>query len=198
MKYLNVVIVGLLCSALLVLPVGCSVSQAKINTVVTDISTWTPVIAADATALLTDIASFAPADAATIQNAVTVINSDSTALTALCKQYLAAPSPTLMTQIAALIGTLATTDRDAMLAVLQVKNPQSQATAKGILTTIATAVTILSGYLQSVNVQPSASTTAALEQLKLYVDRAPMERALAQLKAQHVAPQYVTLAQLGY
>ena len=198
MKYANVVLIGLLCSALMVAPVGCSVSQAKVNTVVTDIANWTPVIASDASALLTDIASFEPADAATIQAAVTIINTDSTALTALCKQYLAAPGASVLAQIASLVGTLATADSGALLSVLQIKNPASQNIAKGVLTTIATAVTILSGYLQSVNVQPSATVAQALEQLKPYVNRSVMGQELARAQLQGIVPANLTLAQIGY
>jgi len=182
----------------MVAPVGCSVSQAKVNTVVTDIANWTPVIASDASALLTDIASFEPADAATIQAAVTIINTDSTALTALCKQYLAAPGASVLAQIASLVGTLATADSGALLSVLQIKNPASQNIAKGVLTTIATAVTILSGYLQSVNVQPSATVAQALEQLKPYVNRSVMGQELARAQLQGIVPANLTLAQIGY
>lgn len=198
MKYLNVVIVALLCAVLALPQMGCKASQSQVNTAVQDIANWTPVIASDASALLSDVGSFEPADAAAIQSFVTTMNADATALTGLCKQYLAAPSPSLLTQIAATVGTLATSDSGALLAVLQIKNANSQMIAKGVLTTIATAVTILSGYLQSVNVATSAPSIKALRQMRRDVDQAQLDAALSQAKRQGLVDRRVTLAQLGF
>lgn len=198
MKIFSTIMVFVLCFTLSTLNTGCTVSQSKINSAVTDIANWTPVVASDATALLTDIASFEPQDAAQIQSLVTTLNQDSTALASVCKRYLAAPSQSLLTQISSLIGTLATTDSSALLAVLSVKNPQSQALAKGILTTIATAVTILAGYLQSVNVQVSAIAANAIDTLKLYANHGQMQNALDAAMAQGLVPQGTTLTQAGF
>lgn len=193
MRILSIFVNVLLCFTLCTVPVGCTVSQTKVNTAVSDVADWTPVIASDATALLTDIASFEPADAAQIQAFVTTLNADSMALQAACKQYLASPSPKLLAQISSFVTTLATTDSQALLAILQIKDPTSQMLARGILTTIATAVTILSGYLSIVNVK-----VAGLESLKPYADHAQLTQALARAKRQGLAPDSVTLAQAGF
>lgn len=198
MRIFSSFVIAILCFTLCTVPVGCTVSQAKINTAITDIGNWTPVVASDATALLSDIASFEPADAAQIQSFVTTMNADATALEVVCKQYLAAPSSTLLAQISALVGTLATSDSQALLAVLQVKNPNSQLLAKGILTTIATAVTILSGYLSTIDVTPASTTAAALEQLGPLVDRGALAQELAHAQRQGLAPAGLTLAQAGF
>jgi hypothetical protein len=198
MRY-SATVIGATLSALLVcLPLtGCTVSQAKVNTAVEDIANWSPVVAGDATALLTDIASFAPADAQALQSFVATLNTDSAQLTVLCKQYLALPSPTLLTQIAAMIGALASSDSSALLQLLQIKDPVSQSIAKGVLTTIATAVTILSGYAAATGVGPKPLATAALIQLRPYVDDAVVGRELALAKDQGVVPQWVTLQTIG-
>jgi hypothetical protein len=177
---------------------GCTVTQAKINTAVTDIANWTPIISTDATALLTDIASFTPSDAVQINKFVATMQTDSAALTALCKQYLASPSSSLLTQIAALVSTLATTDSGALLAVLQIKDANSQNIARGILTTIATALTILSGYLASVHVAVTPAATQALNQMKPYLNRAALAGELQIAKNQGLVPQNMTLAQAGF
>jgi hypothetical protein len=197
MKLLNSIVAVLLCP-LMIATTGCSVSQAKINTVVQDIANWTPTIAGDATLLLTEIASFEPADAATISGAVSVINADSQELATLCKQYLASPSPTVLGQIAALVGSMATANSGALISALQIKNAQSQNLAHGILALIATAVTILSALLQSVNVQPTSTVASTLEQLKPHVDRVALNTALDAAKNQGLAPQNTTIEALGF
>ena len=174
---------------------GCQVSQAKINTVVTDIANWAPIITSDAVALGTDIASFDTADAAKIQGFLTTLQTDSTSLATLCKQYLAAPSSTLLTQIASTVSTLATTDSSALLAVLQIKNADSQNIAKGVLTTIATALTILSGYLATVNVTVSPAASQALLQMHKDIDWMTVQNELTLAKNQGLVPQYVTMQQ---
>jgi hypothetical protein len=70
--------------------------------------------------------------------------------------------------------------------------------AKGILTTIATAVTILAGYLQSVNVQVSATAANAIDTLKLYANHGQMQNALDAAMAQGLVPQGTRLAQAGF
>jgi hypothetical protein len=191
MKLLSTATIFVLCFLLVIPTTGCTASQAKINTAVTDIANWSPVIAADATALLTDVASFEPADAAQIQSAVALINTDSAALTVACKQYLAAPSSSVLTQIAGLVSQLSTSDSQALIAVLQIKDSASKQIAQGILTTIATAVTILSGYLATVNVSAPVTTSS-------YADRNALKRELAKAQAQGLVPQGYTLAQAGF
>ena len=195
-SFLRAALIGILAGTLLGSTTGCTVSQSKINTVVQDIETWAPVVASDASALLTDIASFDAADAGQIQGFVAVLNTDSAALATACRQYLAAPSATLLTEIAGLVGQLATSDAGALLAVAEIKNANSQMIARGVLTTVATAVTILSAYLQSVNVQPT--NPVALEQLKPYANRATLALALARAQDQDLAPRQATLATFGF
>jgi hypothetical protein len=198
-RIFSTIMVFVLCFTLVTVPVGCTKpTQAQINTAVTDIANWTPVVASEATALLTTISGFDPVDATQVQSFITIMNQDSTDLAILCKQYLAAPSQSLMTQISALVSTLATTDSSALFAVLQIKNPQSQATARAALTTIATAVTILAGYLQSVNVQVSATAANAIDTLKLYANHDQMQNALDTAMAQGLVPQGTKLEQLGF
>ncbi len=192
-------LIAVLCALLIVPTTGCTkVTQAQINSAVTDVANWAPVISSDATALLSDIASFNPSDAAAIQSAVNTINTDSAALTTACKQYLAAPSSSILTQISGLVSELATTDSQALLSVLQIKDANSQLIAKGILTTIATAVTILSGYLSSINVAVTPVVSTALRQLRPYADRGQLQMALVQAKQQGLAPQNLTLAEAGF
>lgn len=199
MRYSSSLVIAVLCAAMVCLPLtGCTVSQAKVNTAVQDIANWSPVVAADASTLLTDIASFAPADAKSIQSFVATLQADSAQLALLCKQYLAAPSPTLLGQIASIISTLASSDSSALLQVLQIKDPTSQSIARGVLTTIATALTILTGYLSSTGATVTPAATAALIEMRPYVDRAVLGRELALAKNQGVAPEWVTLQAAGF
>jgi hypothetical protein len=186
-------IVAVLCSALTLTPLtGCTVSQAKINQAMTDIQNWTPVIASDTSALLTDIASFEPQDAAAINQFVATLNADSASLSTLCKQYLTAPSASVLAQISSTVTLLATADSSALLGVLQIKNATSRQIAQGILTTIATALTILSGYLQAAGAPP-----VSVSALKPYVDRAALGIELAKAKDQGLVPKDATLQMAG-
>lgn len=189
---------GVLVGALIGSTTGCSASQAKVNTVVQDIANWTPTVSADATTLLREIAAFEPADAATIQKAVTVMQADAAQLTSLCQQYLAAPGATLLAQIGAMVGEMVTADSGALLAVAGIKNPQSLETAQAILALIATGLTIASGWLQSINVQPTANVASSLELLRPYADRATLALALARAQDQDLAPRQATLATFGF
>jgi hypothetical protein len=195
MKNSSLLTVTLLILTMTFVPFMAGCSQAKINTVVNDIATWTPTLSSDAVALLADVATFDPGDAAAIQQAVTVINTDAPLLTAACKQYLAAPSASLLTQITGFVTTLATADSSAILALAQVKNPQSQATARGILTTIALGITIASGLLQTINQSAAVPATA---QLRPYVNGNDLKPTLALMKSQDLVPQDFTLAQAGF
>jgi hypothetical protein len=194
MRLLKTAALALLCSLLIWGPVGCTpATQAKVNTYVQDIANWTPVVSSDASALLTDIASFEPADALQIHKLVAAMQTDSAALTELCKQYLAAPSSSLLTQIASTVSTLATGDSAALLQVLQIKDPTSQMIAQGILTTIATALTILSGYLAAAGTTVTPAASAALERMRPFVNRKTLDRELDWAKAQGLAPRFATL-----
>jgi uncharacterized membrane protein len=198
MNRLYTITVALLVSLLVCLPMcGCTVSQAKINTVVQDIADWSPVVSSDASTLLLDVASFEPTDASAIQSYVQTIQSDSATLTTLCTQYLASPSPSILAQITSLVSDLATNDSSALLAVLQIKDARSQQIAQGVLTTVATALTILSGYLATINISVTPQATTALNQMKPVLNRAKLEEALQLAKNQKLVPQYVTLAQSG-
>lgn len=196
MKLLKTTGIALLCSLLIWVPTGCS--QSKVDTVIQDIANWTPIVVADATALLSDLAGFEAGDAAQIQTFVMTLNTDANTLTTLCNQYLAAPTSTLLNQIAALVGTMATTDASAVLALLQIKNANSQMIAKGILTAIATALTIISGLLNGVGVGLTSAARASLEQLRPYVNRDTLSDQLAVLKSQGLVRQNSTLAQFGF
>lgn len=196
MKLLKTTGIALLCSLLIWVPTGCS--QSKVDTVIQDIANWTPIVVADATALLSDLAGFEAGDAAQIQTFVMTLNTDANTLTTLCNQYLAAPTSTLLNQIAALVGTMATTDASAVLALLQIKNANSQMIAKGILSAIASALTIISGLLSGVGVGLTSAARASLEQLRPYVNRDTLSDQLAVLKSQGLVRQNSTLAQFGF
>jgi hypothetical protein len=192
-------ICALLVCALVCIPMtGCTVSQSKIDTVVTDIGNVSAIVSADAGTLSTEITAFNPSDAGQIEGDVAVIVKDSAALSVLCKQYVAIPSASLLTQISTLVGTLATSDSAALLSVLQIKDANSQATAKAALTALATALTIISTYLGSVHVAATPATAAALNNLKPFLDHVALQRELDLAKSQGVAPQWVTLQYLGF
>jgi len=199
MRYLSTVVVALLSVTLVCMPMtGCTVSQAKINSVVQDVANWAPVISADATTLMTEIAVFEPQDAAQIQSYVAQIQANSAALTTLCKTYLAAPSTSVMTQISVLVSSMATNDSAALLQVLQIKDANSKQIAQGILTTIATAVTILATYLNTVHVAVTPAATTSLNQMKPYLNRRTLDNELQTAKTQGLVPVNVSLAQFGY
>jgi hypothetical protein len=176
--------------------VGCTASQSKINSVIQQIANWAPVISTDAGTLMTEIASFEPQDAAQIQEYTNTIQQDGAALTILCNQYLAAPSPSILGKIAVLVGELATNDSSALINILQIKNPASQSLAKGILMSVATATTILSGYLSTVNVQPTAPV--ALNSLKPFTDKTILEQEIKVAKSKEIIPSYYELSYSGY
>jgi hypothetical protein len=198
MKNVWTVTIALLCCTLALPLTACSPSQAKINSVVQQIDTWTGVLAPDATALLTDIAAFDPGDAAVLQNAVTLINTDAPLLEAACKQYLAAPSASTLAQITAFVGELATADSAGLLQVAQVKNPNSQNTAKEILTTIALGLTIASGLLQTINQAPTVQVKVSLNNMKPFLDRAKVEQAFQMEKDRGLLPRGLTLREAGF
>ena len=199
MKFLQIPIVASLCSLLVIIPMtGCTVTQSKINTVVQDIATYAPIISADAANLANAATAFDPNDALLIQQSLTTLQNDSAALTALCNQYLAAPSSSLLTQITATVSELATTDSDALLKVLQIKNPQSLATSKLILASIATGITILSVYLSSINQTVSPAAATSLTNLKPYVQQNMLIDQLDKVKSQNLVPQNTTLQSFGF
>ncbi len=149
---------------LVVLPVtGCATNQANINVAVTDIYKWAPVVSSDATALLTDVASFNPSDAALIQTLITQIQSDVAPLQSLCKAYLAHPTAGVLAQIAAVVNSANTATSSALLASLHIKDPNSQLIAKGILQTIATALTIITTYVTSVGLTAQITLPVGFE-----------------------------------
>lgn len=199
MKILQLPIVMSLCSLLAVLPMtGCTVSQAKINTVVQDIATYAPTIATDAQTLAVVAQSLDPADAALIQSSIATLKQDSGFLTTLCNQYLASPSPTLLAQIAGTISEIATTDSAALIQVAQIKNAQSVTTAKAVLAGVATAVTILSAYLTSINVSVTPVASQSIKQMAPYVQKSVMVSELDKAKSQGLISQNTTLQQLGF
>jgi hypothetical protein len=199
MKFIQYPIITALCSLLITFPItGCTVSQAKINTVVQNIANYAPIITTNATALATEVQSFDPADAVLIQKSLTILLRDGPLLTTLCNQYLANPSSSVLNQIAALVNELATVDSDALLVVLQVKNPQSLETAKMILAGIATAVTILSVYLSSINVQVSPAAKQAIKQMAPYVKTTLMVSELNKAKSQGLISKNISLQAFGF
>jgi len=84
------------------------------------------------------------------------------------------------------------------LAILQIKNQNSQMIARGIIAAVATALAIASVYLSSTGVAASPSTATSIQQMKAYVDRAQLANALQLAKNQGLAPQSYTLAQAGF
>lgn len=138
--------------------VGCSKStQTQINTAVTNIETWAPVISTDATTLLTTIAQFNPSDAATIQLLVKQIQSDVSPLQALCAAYLANPSAGVLSQITSAVNAANTSTSSALFAALGIKDTTSLTIAKTALAAIATSLTVLTTYL-SASGQPVSIT----------------------------------------
>lgn len=199
MKLFKLPFVIVLTILLIIIPVtGCNVSQSQINSVVQNIDSYTPVIVTDATAYSKIAQTLDPADAALIQESVTILQKDSNFLTTLCNQYLAAPSSNTLSQIAATVSELATTDASALIQVAQIKNPQSVTEAEAVLAGVATTVTILSVYLQSVKVPVSKAATKSIQRMDPYVKKSVLVSELDKAKAQHLVPSYVTLSSFGY
>ena len=200
MKFLQYPLIALLCATMVILPTtGCApVTQAKVNSVIQNIANWAPVISNDAGTLAASIASFDPADAAQIQQYVGVMQRDSALLTTLCNQYLAAPNANTLAQISAMVSELTTTDSTALLQVLQIKNPNSLAIAKGVLATVATAVTILSTYLATINVQVSPAAKQSIKTMAPVVQKVTLVSELNKAKSQGLVPENTTLAAFGF
>ena len=200
MKFLQYPLIALLCSSMVIIPTtGCApVTQSKVNSVVQNIANWAPVITNDAANLGTAIASFDPADAVQIQQYVSIMQKDGALLTTLCNQYLAAPTSSTLAQIASVVGELATTDSTALLQVLQIKNSNSLMLAKGILATIATAVTILSTYLATINVQVSPAAKQAIKNMSPVVQKVVLVSELNKAKSQGLIPQSTQIESFGF
>ena len=193
--YFHTLLVAVLSVLLIALPTGCTVTQAKINSVVQDIATWTPVVAADADTLLADVAAFDPVDAALISTYITQIQQDSNLVTTLSNQYLANPSAAVLNRIATLISDIATNDSAAFIAVAHIKNPNSQRVAQGILITISTAATLLVTYLGTINVSVTPAAAASLQTVKPIVQKATLKAELDQAKSQGLVNNNVTFEQ---
>jgi hypothetical protein len=191
-------IIAVLCALLIVPTTGCAPSQANINKAVTDIGNVMGIVNTSLTALQADIALFPPSDQAVIGPYVSKGITDSAAVKALCATYLAAPSASVLSQISATFSTLAADGASATLAILQIKNQNSQMIARGIIAAVATALAIASVYLSSTGVAASPSTATSIQQMKAYVDRAQLANALQLAKNQGLAPQSYTLAQAGF
>lgn len=193
--YFHTLLVAVLSVLMITLPTGCTVTQAKINSVVQDIATWTPVVAADADTLLADVAAFDPVDAALISTYITQIQQDSNLVTTLSNQYLANPSAAVLNRIATLISDIATNDSAAFIAVAHIKNPNSQRVAQGILITISTAATLLVTYLGTINVSVTPAAAASLQTVKPIVQKATLKAELDQAKSQGLVNNNVTFEQ---
>ena len=196
--YFHAPIIALLCALMIVPMTACSPSQASINTAVTNIGNVMGIVNTSLTALQADIALFPANDQAVIGPYVSKGITDSAAVKALCATYLAAPSATVLGQISATFSSLAADGASATLAVLQIKNPNSQMIARGIIAAIATALAIASVYLANTGVATPASTTTSMETMKPFVDRAQLASELQRAKNQGIAPQSYTLAQAGF
>jgi hypothetical protein len=196
--YFHAPIIAVLIALLIVPTTGCSPSQQSINTAVADIGNVMGIINTSLTALQADIALFPASDQAVIAPYVSKGITDSAAVMSLCSTYLAAPSASVLSQISATFSTLASDGASATLAILQIKNPNSQQIARGIIAAVATSLAIASVYLSATGASASPSTTTSIQQMKAYVDRAQMENALQLAKNQGLAPQNYTLAQAGF
>ena len=193
--YFHTLLVAVLSVLMITLPTGCTVTQAKINSVVQDIATWTPVVAADADTLLADVAAFDTADAALISTYIAQIQQDSNLVTTLSNQYLANPSAAVLNRIATLISDIATNDSAAFIAVAHIKNPNSQQVAQGILITISTAATLLVTYLGTINVSVTPAAAASLQTVKPIVQKATLKAELDKAKSQGLVNNNVTFEQ---
>ena len=193
--YFHTLLVAVLSVLMITLPTGCTVTQAKINSVVQDIATWTPVVAADADTLLADVAAFDTADAALISTYIAQIQQDSNLVTTLSNQYLANPSAAVLNRIATLISDIATNDSAAFIAVAHIKNPNSQRVAQGILITISTAATLLVTYLGTINVSVTPAAAASLQTVKPIVQKATLKAELDKAKSQGLVNNNVTFEQ---
>ena len=199
MKYLQILLIAVLSVTMILVPTGCNKpTQAQINTVVQNIANWTPTITNDAAVLGGDIAAFDPADAVLIQKSVAQMQKDGALLTTLCNQYLANPSPSVLAQITATVSDAVTIDASALIAAAQIKNPTSQAIAQGILTAVATGLTILSSYLSSIKQSVTPAAATALKTMAPYVNQSTVTKELNKAKAQNLIPGYVTIQQFGY
>lgn len=182
---------------LVVIPVvGCKTAtgtpQSQINTAVQNVETWAPIVATDAAALISSIAQFSsPADAAKLQTLVVQIQQDVTPIQALCAAYLANPSAGILAQITAAINNANTASSSALLAALDIKDPNSQATAKAALAAIATALTILTTYFSAAG-QPVSITLPAGYKL----DKGIVTQALNEAKEQRLLASNVTAEQV--
>ena len=191
-KCLSSVLVFPLSYLLIVAPAtGCSAqTQAKVNQAVQTIETWTPVVAADANTLLTDIATFAPSDAAVLNSAAALIQSDVAPVEALCQAYLANPTAGTLSQITALINSAATANSGALLQLVSVKDPNSQIVAKGVLTTIAATLTIIAGLLAGTGQVAVVTLPKGFD-----LNQAVLKAGLVRAQAVGLAPQGMTVGE---
>ena len=178
--------------------VGCKTpSQATINKAIGDVENVAGIINTSLVALQADVALFPASDQTAIAPYVTQGLASSALIKSLCASYLSNPSATVLAQISAAFGTLASNGASALINVAQIKDPNSQMIAKGVLAAVATSSAILSAYLATAGVSTPAATTVSLNQMKPYMDRAELARELQVAKNQGLAPRYLTLAQTG-
>lgn len=111
---------------------------------------------------------------------------------------MATPNSATLAQISTVVSELATTDSTALLQVLQIKNPQSLALAQGILATVATAVTILSTYLATINVSVTPEAKTAIKNIAPSVQKVTLVSELNKAKSQGLVPQNATISAFGF
>lgn len=192
--------IAVMIMSLFLVPItGCGgPSQAQINTAVQDAVNVATIVVTSVNALQADFSLFPASDQAAVAPYVTEILNAGNLIETTGKTYLAAPGASALSQFAAAVSSLATSSSAALLNVAQVKDANSQAMAKAILATIATAAAIVAGYLEVTGAQATPAAHAALEQMKPFMNRQQLSDGLQLAKRQGIAPSGATLEAFGF
>lgn len=198
MKFLHTFVIAILCVLLVVTPLtGCTASQEKINTAISNIGQISLVVQSNAYLLGSLVSSFDPADSVEISAYAADLQLGSGELNKLCTSYLANPSPEILVKISDEVSKLATVDSAGLLQLLQIKNPNSQQTAKAVLIGIATSLTAISVYLSVTGVAVTPAGMSAMKQLKQVANVNTLNNELNLAKSQDLVSKSTTLSDLG-
>ncbi len=121
-------------------------------------------LANDATAIA---AGFDPEAAATLQAVNAKVQVDLQELETVSGAYAAAPSGSVWTSLGAAVDALVSDSDQGLLAVLAIKNPESQAKAKAALSAVDAAVHVLDGYLLAARTPDEAQAAAVQRTVKV-------------------------------
>lgn len=150
---------GLMCLA------GCT--QADAVKAASMISAYLPTVSG----LVNDAVSIAsgldPAGATTMQAVNAKIQTDLAAVGTVSSAYAASPSGSAWTSLGAAVDALVTDADQGLLAVLAIKDPNSQAEAKAALSAVDAAVHVVDGYLLAARTPDEAQAAAAQRTVKV-------------------------------